>query len=232
MTIANFIAGAPQTLTRYGMGALVHDAGCRLVNKAVSLRILRGTIVRLQDITDESLFEVPAGYDARFAPLDDLRPYARAGLHDLCVPMLAQRETNGDRCYAIWKDGELAAYSFFSTPPSPVDDHFTFHYDPAWIYPNGGYTVPAYRGRRLHARGASQALRVFAQEGKQGLVSWVLSNNFASLRSSRRMGRRIFGTAYLLRAGQFCYVHADPNWAALGARFEARPLLSPSRNAA
>jgi hypothetical protein len=64
-----------------------------------------------------------------------------------------------------------------------------------------GYTVPAYRGLRLHAVGMCRALREFTAEGKAGLISYVQSNNFASLRSVGRMGYRIFGTVFLVRVG-------------------------------
>ena len=51
--------------------------------------------------------------------------------------------------------------------------------------------APPKRGVRL----------VPTDEGRLGLVSYVMSNNFASLRSVGRMGYRIFGEVYLLRVG-------------------------------
>lgn len=71
-----------------------------------------------------------------------------------------------------------------------------------------GYTVPAYRGTHLHAVGISRALREFTAEGKAGLISYVQSNNLASLRSVARMGYRVFGTVYLLRVGRRVLTYA------------------------
>jgi len=68
--------------------------------------------------------------------------------------------------------------------------------------------VPAYRGKRLHAVGMCRALRAVTEEGRNGLISWVFSNNFASLRSVMRMGYRIFGEAYVLRAGTRSFTYA------------------------
>jgi hypothetical protein len=53
-----------------------------------------------------------------------------------------------------------------------------------------------------------QALRAITAEGKQGLIPYVDSNNFASLRSVRRMGYRAFGAVYVLRIGTRSWVCA------------------------
>ena len=87
-------------------------------------------------------------------------------------------------------------------------EHLVLHFDPAYTYMYKGYTVPAYRGARLHAVGMCQALRAFTTEGKAGLISYVQSNNFASLRSVARMGYRTFGRVYVLRRGSRAFLYA------------------------
>jgi hypothetical protein len=99
-------------------------------------------------------------------------------------------------------------YGWYSDLPTPIDEHFVFHFDRAYTYMYGGYTLPAYRGKRLHAVGMCRALRAVTEEGKKGLISNVFSNNFASLQSVTRMGYRIFDEVYLLRAGNHCFTYA------------------------
>jgi L-amino acid N-acyltransferase YncA len=88
-----------------------------------------------------------------------------------------------------------------------------------------GYTVPAHRGKRLHAVGMCRALRDFAQAGGRGLVSYVASNNFASLKSTARMGYRLFGDVYLVRAAGRSFAYASPGCRAYGFKAEALPSV-------
>ncbi len=67
-----------------------------------------------------------------------------------------------------------------------------------------GYTVPAYRGKRLHGIGMARALEAISKEGNAGLISYVRSNNFASLKSCYRMGYRDFGNLFVAKLnGQY-----------------------------
>jgi hypothetical protein len=197
-----------QNIRQYGIGATLHDIECRVANKIADLRILKGMTVRMQDVKEPGLFEAP-GFEARFAGEDELTKLAHDGTHDLSVEFLHQARARGDRCYALFDDGDvLAAYGWYSGLPTPIDEHFVLHFDRAYTYMYKGYTVPAYRGKRLHAVGMCRALRAFTEEGKIGLVSYVFSNNFASLHSVGRMGYRIFGEAYVLRVGGHSFTYA------------------------
>ncbi len=196
-----------ENVNKYGVGALLHDVECRLVNKLVQFQVLKGMTVRLQDVTDPGLFEA-RGFDGRFVGEDELAKFAHDGAHDFSIDFLRQACMRGDRCYALFEGEALASYGWYSNLPTPIDDHFMLHFDPAWTYMYKGYTVPAYRGKRLHAAGKCRALRTVTEEGKSGLISWVFSNNFASLHSVARIGYRIFGEAYLLRAGSHSLTYA------------------------
>jgi L-amino acid N-acyltransferase YncA len=50
------------------------------------------------------------------------------------------------------------------------------------------YTHPDYRGHRLFGDGVSLAARSLVEAGTKKIVTTVVSSNFASLRSCRRMG--------------------------------------------
>src|SRR5262249_50981302 len=73
------------------------------------------------------------------------------------------------------------------------------HFNPEYIYMYKGFTHDNYRGQRLHAIGMNLALREYLNRGYRGLVSYVESNNFASLKSVYRMGYKDFGTVYILK---------------------------------
>lgn len=199
MDLGGIVARAKENAQRHGWPAAWHDVQCRALNRVMRFEILKGMAVALEDVTDPALFEAP-GFAGRFVEPGELERFARAGTHELDEPFLRQAQARGDRCYALFDGLVLAAYGWYAERPTPIDDHFTLHFDPAYTYMFKGYTLPEYRGKRLHAVGMCRALRALTEEGRKGLVSYVLSNNFSSLKSVARMGYRIFGEVYLVGA--------------------------------
>ena len=189
-----------EDLARHGIGATLHDIGYRGANILVDLQILKGMTARLRDVNDPRLFEAP-GFHGRFVHADEFGKMYE-GLHELWPAFLREAGRRGDRCYALFDGDALASYGWYSDMPSPIDGNFVLHFDRVYTYMYKGYTVPTYRGKHLHAVGMCRALRELTVEGKEGLISYVQSNNFASLRSVARMGYRVFGTVYLLRVGR------------------------------
>jgi hypothetical protein len=62
-----------------------------------------------------------------------------------------------------------------------------------------GFTDKRYRGQRLHAIGMTRALQHYLDTGYRGIVSYVESTNFDSLKSCFRMGYEVFGSVYVLQ---------------------------------
>ena len=97
-------------------------------------------------------------------------------------------------------DGDfLASYGWYSTKPTAISDELNLHFDPQWVYMYKGYTHPSYRGQRLHAIGMAKALEAFSEEGYKGLISYVATNNYASLKSVYRMGYRNIGKVKVVK---------------------------------
>jgi hypothetical protein len=221
VNIEKIAARFQDTARRHGLGAALHDVEYHVLNKVSQFGLLRGMVVEPKDVTDPALFEAP-GYSGRFAEPAELEAYASAGQHELDPQFLAESRRRGDRCYAMFEGDSLAAYGWYARQPTPIDEHFVLHFDPAYTYMFKGYTAPAHRGKRLHAVGMCRALRAFGETGCKGLVSYVVSNNFASLKSTARMGYRRFGDLYLLRAAGRAFAYASPGCRAYG--FRAEPL--------
>src|SRR5258708_6874298 len=162
---------------KYGARATLHELQTRLINKVVHFEILKGMTVRTGDVKDPGLFEAP-GFTGRFFDEERLREYAQDGANQMTPEFLRGALARGDRCYALFDGGTLAAYGGYSDLPSALDEHFVLHFDPAWTYMYKGYTLPASRGKRLHAVGMCCALRALTHEGQEGLISCVASNSF------------------------------------------------------
>ena len=201
---------------RYGTSAVVHDLGCHAANIVADFQILKGMTAHLRDVRDPHMLETPR-FEGRFVSADELaRRYE--GSYGLSVEFLRDASDRGDRCYGLFHEGVLASYGWYAAVPTPIDGHFVLHFDPTYTYMFNGYTAPAYRGMRLHAVGMCQALRAFTEEGKKGLIAYVQSNNFASLRSVARMGYRTFGSVYALRVGGVAFTYATKGCASYDFR--------------
>lgn len=201
---------------RFGTGAVVHFACMKLVNRVVTFKILRGMHARRPD---PSFFRLPAGYSAGFVNAADLARWHDDPACELSAQFARAAFAAGDQCYAVCAGSSLAAYSWYSTRPTPaVSPDLLLHFAPGYVYMYKGFTTKAHRGKRLHGIGKTHALRHFTAKGYRGLISYVESTNFESLRSNARMGCEIFGSIYVLRLFGRYFTFSTPGcW-----RFEFR----------
>ena len=140
--------------------------------------------------------------DGRMLQASDLRSHARDPESGLSQAFL--NRAGPDRCVAFFEGDTLTSYGWYAERPTPiteVDGSLVLHFDPAYVYMYNGFTRPAYRGRRLHAVGMAAALVRYTREGKRGIVSYVDSSNYASLRSCMRMGYERFGRVLFVKLG-------------------------------
>ncbi len=115
----------------------------------------------------------------------------------------------GDYCYAILDGEKLASYGWYSTKPTSINPELVLYFNDQWVYMYKGYTHPGYRGQRLHAIGMAKALEAFTKKGFKGLISYVETNNFASLKSVYRMGYRNFGKVRILKIFGRYFIKSD-----------------------
>jgi hypothetical protein len=220
MKIATAVRHVVGQTKAFGPAAALHDLQLRAVNRAVSFQILKGMTAVLPDI-DKRMLSAP-GFEARFASREEmLAAAARPEIGDeMSADFVASAMDRGDECFALFEGGEVASFGWYSTRPTPIASDLLLHFDPVWVYMYKGYTLPAYRGKRLHGIGMSMALEAYTERGSRGLISYVKSNNFQSLRSIHRMGYRVFGDVYVLRTFGRVLTWSTPGCQPYGFRLE------------
>jgi hypothetical protein len=106
----------------------------------------------------------------------------------------------GDECYGFTCNGTVAAYGWYaSNATSAVAPGLLLHFSPGYVYMYKGFTHDDHRGKRLHAIGMTRALQHYLSKGYKGVVSYIESTNFDSLKSCDRMGYRVFGSIYVVK---------------------------------
>jgi hypothetical protein len=215
------VQAVQQSIERYGIPATVHDLAYRAVNKVMDLIVLKGIKLTVSSL-DPKMVSDSAGMQWRFADHADLTRSLRQGAgDDMDVAFIDEALHREDRCYAAFDGDTLASYGWYSTRPTPVNDDLMLHFNPRWSYMYKGYTHPAYRGKRLHGIGMGRACQALTDEGLLGLVSYVKSNNFASLKSCYRLGYEDFGVIMAAKIGDEYRSWATKGCAAHDFRVEA-----------
>jgi hypothetical protein len=182
-------------LKRQGAANLLYALGIKAVNAVVPFKILRGVMI---EEPDPAYLAAPKTYVAGFLPESRLRAFAADPASEMSDAFLDAALGKGDECYAILDGAKLAAYGWYATTPTPIGPpELSLHFRADYVYMYKGFTDPRYRGQRLHAIGMTRALHEYRRRGLRGIVSYVESTNFDSLKSCFRMGYQVFGSIYL-----------------------------------
>ena len=202
------ITGILTSLRRWKLTAFTFYYMYRLIKKMTFFKVLRGMTLTMDDV-DPAYLEGEENYDARFLSTTELYEFIKSGPRfELDERFLRWAAARGDSCFAFVDGGLLASYGWYTDKPDQLTDTLYLTFGRNYIYMYRGFTDPAYRGQRLHAKGMVAALRFFADRGYDGLISYVEADNFASLHSTARLGYRRFGTVLVVRLfGKYLTYH-------------------------
>jgi hypothetical protein len=209
---------------RHGLPAALHAYGMRALNLVITFRILRALYL---ERSNPAFCSLPAGYAAGFASREELQRFAQQPASDLSLEFVDQALGHGDQCLVLRDGGNIAAYSWYSFRPTPMGvPGALLHFDPHWVYRYKDYTLPDYRGRRLHAISTALGLAHYRSRGFLGCVAYVESSNFDSLKSCFRAGHQPFGAICVLQMFNRVLVLPSRGCARLGFRLRCY-CLSP-----
>ncbi len=217
-----FVTRANQITKSFGRRAAFHDLQQRIVNRFVPFHVLKGMIATAGDI-DQKLLDA-GRLQARFVTHSELLGAASSNeiAEEMSIQFINQAIARGDQCFGLFDANKLVSFGWYSNQPTEVADQLDLHFDRAWMYMYKGYTLRSHRGKRLHGIGMCRALYAYTEQGHRGLISYVRSTNFESLRSTERMGYRTFGDVYIAETTGRPLTWATPGCAPYKFRVERR----------
>jgi len=206
-------------LKRHGTRNLVHVLLIRAVNAVLPFKILRGVYV---EEPAASYLTCSEAYRTGLFSAQEMRRFAADPDNELPDAFINSVLQKGDECYALVDGDNLAAYGWYAKGATLAGSpRLLLHFSDAYVYMYKGFTGAQYRGKRLHAIGMTRALREYRQRGFRGLVSYVESTNFDSLKSCDRMGYKVFGSIYLLSILGRDFAFSSPGCKAFDFRVES-----------
>jgi len=206
---------------RDGMRRTLYRTALKALNTVATVKILRGVWV---ETPDAAFLKYPDRFTAGFLPESAIRRFAADPENGMSRDFVDEAVSNGDACYGIMDGPILASYGWYSTQPTRIDLPDLFiDFDKQYVYMYKGYTHPDYRGQRLHAIGMTLALREYRWKEFKGIVSYVESDNFVSLKSSFRMGYIPFGSIYLVHFFDHTFSYSTPGCKRFGFRTVRQP---------
>jgi hypothetical protein len=211
-----------ESVAHHGLAATLYHAAYRVANHVTEVAVWNALAITTNMVDKRFL----AGRDraaGRMLEAAAMRPYVRDRENLLSDRFIDEASAKGDKCYALFDGDTIMSYGWYSTRPTrltEVPGEPTLHFDPAYAYMYNGFTRPEYRGRRLHAVGMAAALDELTDAGLSGLVTYVVSSNFASLKSCHRMGYETFGHLIMFGIGSRHVWHATAGCKQYGFRVE------------
>jgi len=210
-------------LSRHGAAATAYEAAVKALAAVADFKILRGVFV---DRPDQAFLECP--YQPMLLDEAALRRFAQDPANEMSQEFIDEATARGDQCYAICDGERLAAYGWYAFGATPIGlPGVLLYYSPGYVYMYKGFTHNDYRGKRLHAIGMTRALQHYLSQGYRGIVSYVESINFDSLKSCFRMGYSVFGTVYVVKAFGRYYGFSTPGCRKYAFRVERVAGSSP-----
>jgi hypothetical protein len=186
---------AVASMQRDGWRRSFYRVALRTVNALVFFKILRGVWV---EAPDRAFCQYDERFTADFLSETVIRQFASDPENGMSRDFVDEALAKGDVCYGIMDGAVLLSYGWYSIQQTRIDPPEVFlDFNKNYVYMYKGFTHPRYRGLRLHAIGMTLALEYYRSKGSKGIVSYIESDNFDSLKSALRMGYRPFGSIYL-----------------------------------
>jgi len=222
MTLSHISDQIGRSIKSFGVGRTLADVSMRALNRVVMLRIMRGIVIERGAAPGQPVDD--PRYQFGRIDEDTLLTHARKGGYELSESFLRDAFARGDECYGFLNDGEIAAYTWYTSLPTPIElPGLTLLFKDRYVNIYKGFTHPAHRGHRLHSVGMAQALPIHVARGRQGQISYVELTHFAQRHSAMKAGFHYFGTLVITRLFGRYFLWASPGCAPYGFHFVQGP---------
>lgn len=219
MTIKSAIETVWLNLKHFGVTRTVYVVALRALNLFLFFKILK--VVRLsKSSTVETL---PTKLDFREISVEEFRRISEDGEYKIGPIPLREIAQGGNVCFGLFDNGVLANYLLMYATSAQMTEDLEIHFDSHYGYLCNTFTHPNYRGLHLNSIAVGMGAKEFLARGFRGLLAYVESDNFSSLKSLYRIGWKDVGTIYILRVFGCYFIRASSGCAPYGFHVRVVP---------
>jgi len=180
-------------IKRHGVPRTVLHSAYIILNRLIGLKLYYCVELRQKNINSK-YFKIDNQFQFTKLDFKQLSEYCDREGYRLSKKFLNTAEMKSDLCYGFFNNRKLVAYNWFYRKPTLVGDgKFEMRFGDEYLFMSWGYTLPDFRGQRLHAVGMANALQKLSKNRYKGLVGIIAGNNFDSLNSCIRLGFKRVG---------------------------------------
>jgi hypothetical protein len=180
---------------KFGLKAFLLDRSIYLASRLLFFKSIDWLTLSLDDV-GEGYLAIPKGHQAKFSNIQEMKHFVGKE-YQLEYQFIKEAFAKGDIPYTITKDSRLCSYGWYAKAPNEIYPGIKFIIPERHIYMYKGFTHPEHRGMRLHAINMARALRELNNSSAHSFLSFVETQNFASLRSCYRLGYQKSGRSIL-----------------------------------
>jgi len=107
---------------------------------------------------------------------------------------LNKAKSKNDMCLGFLDNGHIASYTWYAIETADLlDGELKIKFNNGYVLASRTFTHPNYRGKRLHALGIAQGLKLLSKKKYKGIFGFVEAINFSSLKGISHFGSEVIG---------------------------------------
>lgn len=188
-----------------GTTGLLKDLFIRIVNLFTFFKVLHCLAIEETALHHE-IKELHPAYTDRFLTQEEVETFLQDEVTRMPEYVVELGMNKLDDCLGLLDNGRLINYCWYSDLPTRLNRNLEVHFNPEYKYAYRSYTIIPFRGQRLQGLNLYHALKNYQLKGYKGIVAYVDSNNFNSLRSLDHLGFDLFERIIIIKFLNTYYV--------------------------
>lgn len=186
------MASIRDDFARWGVLRTIHMRVMHRLERHVGLHLFVINSRRLD--ANAAIDTLPEGCSVRVLSQIELSGFCQREELGLVADSVTQALARGDICFGYVEQGNLVAYTWIGTTPTPMEAGLWVEIGPHYSFGYKALTLPSHRGRHLQECLVHAADRWLTSHGYLYNIDHIRTHNFPSIVADRRYGNRAMAT--------------------------------------
>lgn len=188
-----------------GLKGLLGDLFIRFMNLFTEFKVLNCLSIE-ESMLHPEIKKINTQYQDKFLSPEEVAEFMQVAITRLPGYVAEVGINKNDECLGLLDNGHLINYCWYSDLPTRLSHDLEVHFSNEYKYAYRSYTIVPFRGQRLQGLNLYRALQFYQKKGFKGVVAYVDSNNFNSIRSLNHLGFQFFARIIILKIWNTYYI--------------------------